>query len=572
MTFSTSTKLNKRELPYVIADEAFPLADGKGVGYLAHDNVDAGSIEIFTQPGRAGERVRNFTVTVPEDAAWKLQLQVFAAAEVVYVSYESGGDTVEAEDINLLQQAAGDLAAALEWETGKRDAHEARQDNPHAVTKSQVGLDRVDNTADADKPVSTAQQAALDAVAAAAAGQLSAHERAQDNPHAVTKSQVGLDRVDNTPDADKPVSTAQQAALDAVATAAAGQLALHTGDAVRHITAEERITWGDKYTRAEVDNKFSAHENAVDWKESVDTYADLAATYPVPERGWTVNVLEDATTYRWNGTEWVGISANVIPKATTEVDGLLTMEDKALLDDAAAKRHEHGNKSVLDAITAALVAAWSSAVEHISDAVRHVTAAERTRWDTVTGKVDKVEGKGLSANDYTDAEKSKLGGMDAGANKYVHPDSHPADMIRFDDGDTFQGKLDAGELTGPPGTGGAVGPQGPKGDKGDTGATGPQGLKGDKGDTGAQGPQGLKGDKGDTGAQGPQGLKGDKGDTGAQGLQGPKGDKGDPGGQGLQGPKGDKGDTGATGPQGPAGPQGPSGIVNGVTWAQLKGV
>lgn len=35
--------------------------------------------------------------------------------------------------------------------------------NPHNVTKSQVGLGNVDNTSDADKPISTAQQTALDA-------------------------------------------------------------------------------------------------------------------------------------------------------------------------------------------------------------------------------------------------------------------------------------------------------------------------------------------------------------------------------------------------------------------------
>ena len=34
--------------------------------------------------------------------------------------------------------------------------------NPHGVTKTQVGLGNVDNTSDLDKPVSTAQQAALD--------------------------------------------------------------------------------------------------------------------------------------------------------------------------------------------------------------------------------------------------------------------------------------------------------------------------------------------------------------------------------------------------------------------------
>ena len=67
---------------------------------------------------------------------------------------------------------------------------------------------------------------------------------------------------------------------------------------------------------------------------------------------------------------------------------------------------------------------------------------------------------------------------------YVHPTTHPASMIIFTDGETFQNKLDAGTL------------KGPKGDKGNTGATGPKGPKGDKGDTGAQGPQGEKGSDG----------------------------------------------------------------------------
>lgn len=39
----------------------------------------------------------------------------------------------------------------------------------------------------------------------------------------------------------------------------------------------------------------------------------------------------------------------------------------------------------------------------------------------VENKVDKVEGKGLSTNDYTAAEKSKLSGIEANANNYVHP-------------------------------------------------------------------------------------------------------------------------------------------------------
>ena len=73
-----------------------------------------------------------------------------------------------------------------------------------------------------------------------------------------------------------------------------------------------------------------------------------------------------------------------------------------------AEFHAHNNKSVIDAITSILVDSWNSAVTHISDAVKHITSAERTLWNTVSNKVDKITGKGLSTNDFTDVDKTKL--------------------------------------------------------------------------------------------------------------------------------------------------------------------
>lgn len=57
--------------------------------------------------------------------------------------------------------------------------------------------------------------------------------------------------------------------------------------------------------------------------------------------------------------------------------------------------------------------------EHTEDKVSHITAAERKKWDAVTEKVNKEKGKGLSHNDFTDADKKKLDGIAAGANKTI---------------------------------------------------------------------------------------------------------------------------------------------------------
>ena len=106
----------------------------------------------------------------------------------------------------------------------------------------------------------------------------------------------------------------------------------HINNADVHVTLVDKQTWSNTYTKQEIDNKFSMLEFNNDWKEAVQTYDDLFIVYPDPYEGWTVNVLDVGITYRFNGEEWVGISANVIPLATAEIDGLMSKTDKAKLD------------------------------------------------------------------------------------------------------------------------------------------------------------------------------------------------------------------------------------------------
>nr|UVX83253.1 MAG: chaperone of endosialidase [Bacteriophage sp.] len=81
----------------------------------------------------------------------------------------------------------------------KVNNHLANKSNPHTVTKAQVGLGNASNTSDANKPVSTAQAAAIaDAKAAGTAAQTSinSHAGRKDNPHTVTRAQLGLATTD----------------------------------------------------------------------------------------------------------------------------------------------------------------------------------------------------------------------------------------------------------------------------------------------------------------------------------------------------------------------------------------
>ena len=80
------------------------------------------------------------------------------------------------------------------------------------MTKSYVGLGNVDNTSDANKPVSTPTQTALGLKAPLISPAFTG------NPTGITKGHVGLGNVDNTSDANKPVSTPTQTALGLKAT------------------------------------------------------------------------------------------------------------------------------------------------------------------------------------------------------------------------------------------------------------------------------------------------------------------------------------------------------------------
>ena len=116
------------------------------------------------------------------------------------------------------------------------------------IEKSDIGLGRVDNTGDMEKPVSNAVQQALDDKVSKVPGKDlvedadiaklkrlytkeefdelvktvlqtlktvgETHTARKDNPHNVTKDQVGLGSVDDTSDLDKPISRAVQEALN----------------------------------------------------------------------------------------------------------------------------------------------------------------------------------------------------------------------------------------------------------------------------------------------------------------------------------------------------------------------
>ena len=83
---------------------------------------------------------------------------LLAVGELGYDNYPTGGDAgrvyVGNGSINIPQAKKSEVIAV----DGKIDTHVVRVDNPHAVTKAQVGLGNVDNTSDSSKNVLSASK------------------------------------------------------------------------------------------------------------------------------------------------------------------------------------------------------------------------------------------------------------------------------------------------------------------------------------------------------------------------------------------------------------------------------
>lgn len=115
-------------------------------------------------------------------------LTVERSAEGAAASLFNVGDHVEcrvtAKGLTDKADSAHHHDSSYEPKNANIQAHIADAANPHGVTKAQVGLSNVDNTSDADKPVSTAQQAALNGKENTGAAALAVymHEAAAD-PH-----------------------------------------------------------------------------------------------------------------------------------------------------------------------------------------------------------------------------------------------------------------------------------------------------------------------------------------------------------------------------------------------------
>lgn len=121
---------------------------------------------------------------------------------------------------------------------------------------------------------------------------LLAHVADRNNPHGVTKAQVGLGNVDNTSDKDKPVSTATQAALSTL-----------------QKTVYQNHIWTNVSVTPNIGYKGEATEVTLNYSSGITGASGLTPSYKVKKNDTAVTLVSggkeaitDNTTYEVTGT------------------------------------------------------------------------------------------------------------------------------------------------------------------------------------------------------------------------------------------------------------------------------
>ena len=217
--------------------------------------------ERILKDNQLQENITNLDTSIPEKVNQILQ-QGYYVSDENYVHTDNNFTDDDKTELDTLHQMR------INDEFGKVDGvavNDVEQPIENKIVKltidkSTVGLDKVDNTSDKDKPVSDAVQLELDSINTNLSStqtdlssfkeetnrnisdinstitsevtrinqelqttttnintldsKVDGHINNQNNPHNVTKEQIGLGNVDNTSDLNKPISTQTQTALD----------------------------------------------------------------------------------------------------------------------------------------------------------------------------------------------------------------------------------------------------------------------------------------------------------------------------------------------------------------------
>ncbi|AOO63702.1 hypothetical protein BBJ33_06250 [Bacillus velezensis] len=265
--------------------------------------------------------------------------------------YDEVVETVEElrkkfEDLENIETKEGAQAKADAAEKNAKsytDTHTKRTDNPHGVTKSQIGLGNVENV---KQETPDGAQAKADKALTDSKAYTDEHMARTDNPHSVTKDQIGLSNVDNV----------KQAPLD--------QFRAHDSNSIRHTSQVEKDKWnGSQLFKLTQDTGAAQYMTGIDFNAVTDTGfyymsgATTALNAPVNNNGYllvhnySTYAYQEYTSYSSNDSTSSGRRKFMRNKAASS-DSWTSWRELESVEGAQSKVDAHANKTDIHVVQA----------------------------------------------------------------------------------------------------------------------------------------------------------------------------------------------------------------------------
>lgn len=423
-------KLNKVDGNVYVIEEEARLTDGIYEAVLEHDNINPATLAVFTGPKLTGERIQSYALSTPSLTPWKRVIRVYADVPVVFISYETDGDLVEAEDINQVQADIVRTQDELNAEAERAIREEARLDGAVGAERDRAMMTEkllADDLAAESIRAKGAEKSLTDSLVAEAARAKRAEKELTDNvgsevARAKAAEKTNADNISSEHTRALTKEAELQGNIDAHVSTVEGELqALKAADTAldekKADTVEVNQELGNRYTKDQVFTK----------QEVLQKIEDLIGSAPD-----TLDTFKEIADALGNNPDFAATIMNELSEKVDKVSGKqLSSNDysdseKAIVADVNAKKHTHSNKSVLDKITQTLLDNWNVAYTHVSDSLKHISSAERMSWNDADSKKH-THGNKTVIDKITQVMLDKLTGIAAGAEVNVQADWNVTD-------------------------------------------------------------------------------------------------------------------------------------------------
>nr|WP_163093886.1 BppU family phage baseplate upper protein [Bacillus velezensis] len=265
--------------------------------------------------------------------------------------YDEVVETVEElrkkfEDLENIETKEGAQAKADAAEKNAKsytDTHTKRMDNPHSVTKSQIGLGNVENV---KQETPDGAQAKADKALTDSKAYTDEHTARTDNPHVVTKDQIGLSNVDNVRQADYYA------------------FRQHDNNGERHTSKVEKDKWnGSQLFKLTQDTGAAQYMTGADFNAVTDTGfyymsgATTALNAPVNNNGYllvhnySTYAYQEYTSYSSNDSTSSGRRKFMRNKVASS-DSWTSWRELESVEGAQSKVDAHANKTDIHVVQA----------------------------------------------------------------------------------------------------------------------------------------------------------------------------------------------------------------------------